>query len=275
MKTPASSEFREIYRESGIIKPFDSYVRRMALSICAVFSLATATSMMFHGHMLHMTGLRLLQAVFSLPLSASALLAFGLLYYPYHQRKQMREKTEEGLVYSISYMTVLSSSGISIERIMERVAETEESPPLKKLAEKFMMNIRLFGFDVTSALRDVSRRSPSEALSNLLDSVNNTVQTSGDLKSLLTYEVERQLQRKREKLKKTMGTLMYMGELYVTMMVVAPILFILMLTVLSILGGGPFGGSSILQLNLLVFFGVPIMAAGFILVLDTVVKGEK
>jgi len=274
MRTPASSEFREIYRESGILRPLDSYVRRMALSVSAIFSLTAVASMMFHGHVLKLTGLRLIQAVFSLSLSAAGLLAFALLYYPYHQRNQMREKTEEGLVYALSYMTVLSAGGISIERIMGRVAETEESPPLKKLAEKFMMNIRLFGFDVTSALRDISQRSPSEALSNLLDSVNNTIQTSGDLKSLLTYEVERQLQRKREKLKKTMGTLTYMGELYVTLMVVAPILFILMLTILSVLGGGPFGGSSVLQLNLLVFFGVPIMAAGFIIVLDTVVKGE-
>lgn len=275
MMMHGSREFREIYKESGILTSYDSYVKRMALSISAIFSLTAVASMIFHSHLLHMTGLRLLQAVFSLPLAASGLLAFALLYYPYHQRNEMRETTEEGLIYTLSYMTVLSAGGISIERIMERVAETEESPPLKKLAEKFMMNIRLFGFDVASALKDISQRSPSETLSNLLDSVNNTVQTSGDLKGLLTYEVGRQLQRKREKLKKMMGTLMYMGELYVTLMVVAPILFILMLTVLSVLGGGPFGGSSVLQLNLLVFFGVPIMAASFIIVLDTVLKGEK
>jgi len=271
---PASREFREIYKESGLSTSFENYVRRMTLLVAAIFSLTAVASMAFHGLVLRLAGLRLLQAVFSLSLSASGLLALALLYYPYHQRNQRREKTEEDLVYALSYMTVLSAGGISIERIMERVSETEESPPLKKLAEKFIMDIKLFGFDVTSALKDISRRSPSEMLSKLLDSVNNTVQTSGDLKSLLTYEVERQLQRKRERLKKMMGTLTYMGELYVTIMVVAPILFILMLPVLSVLGGGPLG-SSVHELNLLVFFGVPIMAVGFIIVLDTVVRGVE
>ena len=187
----------------------------------------------------------------------------------------MRAKIENDLVYSLSYMTVLSASGVSLERIMKRVSEVEENPPLRQLAKKFMMNIALFGFDVTSALKDISRRSPSEILKKLMDSMNNTVQTSGDLKGLLTYEVKRQLQRKRDGLKKTMGTLTYLGEMYVTLMVVAPILFILMLTILSIIGSGPFGSSSILQLNLIVFFGIPLIATGFMIVLDTVVGGEE
>jgi len=275
MRMLGSREFREIYEESGISTSFKDYVRRMALLITATFVLTTVASMAIHSLLLRMVGLSLLQAVFSPSLAASGLLAFALLYYPYHQRNQRRGKTDDGLVYALSYMTVLSAGGISIERIMERVSETEESTPLKQLAKKFMMDIRLFGLDVTSALRDISRRSPSKILSKLLDSVINTVQTSGDLKSLLTYEVEGLLQRKREKLKKMMGTLTYMGEMYVTLMVVAPILFILMLTILSVLGGRAGGASSILQLNLLVFFGVPVMAAGFIIILDTVIRGEE
>jgi len=101
MMMPGSREFREIYKESGILTSYDSYVRRMALSISAIFSLTAVASMIFHSHLLHLTGLRLLQAVFSLPLAASGLMAFALLYYPYHQRNQMRETTEEGLIYTL------------------------------------------------------------------------------------------------------------------------------------------------------------------------------
>jgi len=273
MRMPASREFREIYERSGINTPFEDYVRRLALVTALVFASTAAASTAVHSLLLRVPGPRLIPAVFSLSLAASGLAAFALLYYPLHRRNQMRAKIDDSLVYSLGYMTVLSAGGVSIERIMERVSEVEERSPLKLLAAKFMMDLKLFGFDMTSALRDISRRSPSEALRKLLDSVNNTVQTSGDLKTLLTYEVERQLQMKREKLRKMMGTLTYMGELYVTLMVVAPVLFILMLTILSVLGGAL--GSSVLQLNLLVFFGIPLMAAGFIIVLDTVLGGEE
>lgn len=275
MRAPASAEFKEIYRESGFSMLFQDYIKRIALFISTAFALTAVSFTLVHYFFLHLPGQRLLPAVFSLSLAVSGLVAFALLYHPLHRRNQMRTKIENDLVYSLSYMTVLSASGISLERIMERVSEVEESPPLKQLAKKFMMNIWLFGFDVTSALKDISSRTPSEVLKKLLGSLNNTVQTSGDLEGLLTYEVERQLQRKRDGLKKTMGTLLYMGEIYVTLMVVAPILFILMLTILSVIGSGLFGASSVLQLNLIVFFGIPLMATGFIIVLDTILGSEE
>lgn len=275
MRLPASTEFREIYGESGVSLLYQDYVKRMAFYISMAFTLTATSFTLAHHFFLHLPGPRLIPAVFSLSLAVSGLIAFILLYYPLHHRNQRRGKLENDLVYSLSYMTVLSASGIPIERIMERVSEVEENPSLKQLATKFMMNIELFGFDATSALRDISSRSPSDILKKLLDSMNNTIQTSGDLKGLLTYEVERLLQRKRDGLKKMMGTLTYIGEMYVTLMVVAPILFILMLTILSVMGSGPFGASSILQLNLIVFFGIPLIATGFLIVLDTVLRGEE
>jgi hypothetical protein len=99
--------------------------------------------------------------------------------------------------------------------------------------------------------------------------------TSGDLKGLLVYEVERQLQKKKEILKNNLSTLVYLGEIYVTLMVVMPVLFILMITILSIMGGRSFGGSSVVQLNLIIFFGIPVMAAAFVIILDQVLVIEE
>ena len=171
-------------------------------------------------------------------------------------------------------MTILSASGTSIEHIMERLTEVEVDSPLHPITKKFLMNVELFGFDATSALADVMRRSPTDNLRKLYMSINNTIQTSGDLKGLLTYEVERQIQLKEEGLKKLTGNLTYMGEIYVTAMVVAPILFILMITILSIINTS-FGTSSVLQLNLIVFFGIPLMASAIIIVLDTMLGGDE
>jgi archaellum biogenesis protein FlaJ (TadC family) len=131
------------------------------------------------------------------------------------------------------------------------------------------------GIDVHTALRDVADMSPSRRLAKQLESIRTTIMTSGDLKTLLTYEVERQLQKKKEKLKNTLTTLVYVGELYVTLMVVTPVLFILMITIMSIMGGQSFGGSAAAQLNLIVFIGIPIMASAFILLLDIILGGDE
>ena len=265
-------EFRKIYGESGLDTSFNDYVRQMAIIVTAVF--ASTTILAFAVHLVLLRSSKALSASFILSLSASFLAAFALLYLPLHQRNQNRTKIDNGLVYSLSYMTVLSASGISIERVLARLTEVEVYSPLHPITKKFLMDVELFGFDVTSALADVTRRSPTENLRKLFMSINNTIQTSGDLKGLLTYEVERQIQVKKEGLKKLTGNLTYMGEIYVTAMVVAPILFILMITILSVLGSS-FGTSSVLQLNLIVFFGIPLMASGIIIVLDTMLGGEE
>ena len=54
-----------------------------------------------------------------------------------------------------------------------------------------------------------------------------------------------------------------------------PVLFILMITILSLMAGPSFGASSALQLNLIVFFGIPVMAIAFILFLDIILGGEE
>ena len=177
-------------------------------------------------------------------------------------------------IYSLSYMSVLSSSGMPIERIFRRVSEVEDNPPLKLLINKFLVNVNLLGQDVLSALSIMADHSPSKSLAKQISSIRTTVMTSGDLKKLLIYEVERQLQKKREKLKDSVNSLVYLGEVYVTLMVVTPVLFILMITILSIMGSS-FGGSSILQLNLIIFFGLPVLAAAFLIVLDQVMEIEE
>jgi len=127
--------------------------------------------------------------------------------------------------------------------------------------------------DILSALNEMADQSPSRNLTKMIASIRTTIMTSGDLKNLLLYEVDRQLQKKREVLKNSVNVLVYIGEIYVTMMVVTPVLFILMITILSIMGG--VGGGAVVQLNLIIFFGIPVMTAAFIIILDQVLVIEE
>ncbi|RLI18740.1 hypothetical protein DRO49_01910 [Candidatus Bathyarchaeota archaeon] len=270
-----SREFREIYARSGLSRPYEEYLRRIALLSTSAYAAAALILLLVNSLIFQVWGFRLVMIV--LPPSAIigvSVLIIGL-YYPLYKRNQRRTQIEDSLLYALSYMAALSAGGLPIERIMERVSEVEESEALKMIANKFMADVRLFGFDVPSALRDAARRSPSETMEKLLEGLRNVIQTSGDLNSLLTYEVDRMLGRRREKLKRMMGTLVYLGELYVSLLIVAPILFILILTILSVIGGNPLGVPPQIQLNLLVFIGIPTMAAGFAIILDVILGGEE
>jgi hypothetical protein len=68
---------------------------------------------------------------------------------------------------------------------------------------------------------------------------------------------------------------MAFGEVYITAIVIAPIVFVVMITILSVMGNVAFGISPTMQLNLLVFFGIPMLSLLFILMLNNILPEEE
>ena len=268
-------EYKELYVESGIELLFDNYQRRLLIATYAMFAVSLGISFMIHDYFFDFTFSRSLFASLLISLVVSIISLIVGFLVPMYRGQQARTELEKNLVYSLSYMTMLSASGMPLERIFRRVSEVEDNPPLTHLAEKFLINVNLMGQDILTALKEMGQMSPSKNLTKQLESIRTTIMSSGDLKSIFIYEVERQLQKKRDDMKKSINTLVYLGEIYITLMVITPLLFILMITILSLMGGSSFGGSSVLQLNLIIFFGIPVLATAFIIVLDQVLVIEE
>jgi len=267
-------ELRETFDESGITEIFADYTRKVNIISAFVFSLTLIVSVAVNEMILGIEFSRNLVSSLALSMSFGTIALIIGHIKPTYQRNQNKNFLENNLIYSLSYMSCLASSGMPIEKIFRRVGEVEDNPPFKALINKFLVNVNLLGMDILSALNVMADQSPSKSLTKQISSIRTTIMTSGDLKNLLLYEVDRQLQKKREVLKNSVNTLVYIGEIYVTMMVVTPVLFILMITILSIMGGG-IGGGSVIQLNLIIFFGLPVMAAAFIIILDQVLVIEE
>ncbi len=272
---PHFATFKQTYQKSGLKLIYEAYVAVLffacTLSFISTFVVGSVVNRVLFG------------APLSQSLFASAVLAFVsvmlvsivFITHPLWRVRQRKAEIDANLVYTVGYMGVLSAGGVSIERIFTRVAEVESRPAIKELANKVTANVKMFGLDVVSSLEDVTRRSPSDTFAKLLVGIVNTIKTSGDLKSLLLFETNRLLTVKREQMKKTLASLVALAEIYVTLMVMAPITFIIMLTILSVLGTAQFGLSPAMQLNLIVFFGLPVICIMFIVMLDGVLPKEE
>jgi len=247
----------------------------MLFASLTAFISAFAIGAVIHHLLFNLTIFQYFTAVLTLSCIASLTIPITFILCPLYRRSQRRKEIDANLVYTTGYMGVLSAGGVSIERMFERVTQVEQHPAIKDLAKQLITNVKMFGLDVTSSLGDVRLHSPSEAFSKLLVGITNTVKTSGDLKSLLTFETKRLLHAKREQLKKTLGTLVALGEIYISAMVMGPIVFIVMLTIMSIMGNVAFGLSPAEQLNLLVFFGLPMISTVFIIILNGVLPEEE
>jgi len=271
-------DFTKVYRDSGIETQIDDYINRALIieivSIPVIYLLSIGLMSIFLSRSPWWTFDKILLISVATTLIGSSITGYFLVYYPYYKRGEAKNRIEDGLIYFLSYMAVLSASGMPIERILERITEVEDNPPLVHLTKKFLMNVSLFGMNVRTALKDISDISPSKILSKQIEAIRTAISTSGDLKTLLTYEVDRQLQVRRESLKGKLNSLVYLGEIYVVLMVIAPTLFILVITILSVLGGGASGGA-VVQLDLLVFLGIPILGGILILLIDQTMGREE
>jgi len=266
---------KQIYQKSGLSRLYESYIALMFFASLVTFVSSFAMGALLHHFLFNLMLFQYIIAVFTFSCVISLTVPIIFTLYPLYRKSQRMKEIDANLVYTTGYMGVLSAGGISIERMFERVTQVERHPPIKDLAIMLIANIKMFGLDVTSSLADIILRSPSETFSKLLIGITNTVKTSGDLKSLLTFETKRLLHAKREQLKKTLGTLISLGEIYIAAMVMGPIVFIVMITILSIMGNVAFGLSPVDQLNLLVFFGLPMISTIFIIILNGVLPEEE
>ena len=135
----------------------------------------------------------------------------------------------------------LQKSGLSIERIIERVAKTEPNEAIQNYLNKFMVNIKIYGLNPQESISDISRRSASELFTKFMNGILTTIQTSGDLDKLFEYETSQLLQRRDEENVALLNNIGFLSEIYVTILVIAPLLMIILLTTFSFASGSSSG----------------------------------
>ncbi len=260
------SELEEIYRKSGLSRPFDEYINagKLVLFIGFIASYFVFVSLHF---LFRVESVKTLIGSLSLSVVSTAVIAFLYALYPVYNRDLAATDIDKNLLYSVTFMLMLSKGGLSIERIIEKVAETEPSQYISALLNKFLVNIKAYGFNPQESLEDISERSPSESFTRFINGVVTTTQTSADFSSLFEYESAVLIQRKEEGNVALMNNIGFLSEIYVTLLVISPLLMIILLTTFSFTSNdGGFGG--IYALNLVVFAGIPIISAILMILVD-------
>lgn len=272
---PYFRSYREMFAQSGLPVAYDAYMATAFFISLLVLVTSFIVLLQFHRNVV---GLETLPS-FLASLTLSSVI-FGVtmlleLAYPLYRRRVHRNSIDTQLSYSFGFIGVLASAGMTAERLFERASEVETNPFLGDLIRRFVRNVKIFGMDTEKALRDLIIHSPSTNLARLLEGMSVAAKTTGDFKDLLLFESKRLLTLKREQLRKTLSSLTVIGEMYVALLVVGPIIFVIMLAILSLLGGS--GGlpiSSVDQMNLVVFLGIPVAGTVFLILLDSIVGKE-
>jgi archaeal flagellar protein FlaJ len=271
-RLPGFTEFRDFYGQSGIPVIFEAYISYGFLLSSIASIPAFVISLLLEVKLFPRAPL-VFSIIGSFVLAAIVLgVAFVIwLAYPLLKRRTYKSKLENQLAYSFGILGVLASSGMNMDRLFERIATSESNPVLADLARRFLRNVRVFGLDTETALAEVAEHTPSEAFAKMLGSMAIAQKTTGSIHDLVMFESTRLLQEKKDKLHKTTGSLAVMAELYITLVVVGPIIFIVMMAIFGLLPSSNLP-PPILIINLIVFLGIPVLSVMFVLLLDSVVS---
>ena len=204
-------------------------------------------------------------------LFAVAFSVIGFYVYPLYRSDKLRRDLEDELPFTTGYMSILTSAGVSPEKIFHSLSELSIPLTVSAEAKDIVRNVNLFGKDIISALEEESNRTPSARFREMLEGFISTIHSGGSSTAYLREKSRQYMKLKRISLKKFSDTLSVLSEFYVALLLTGPLLLVVMLSVMAMLGGGNLGMlSPDLLLGLLTYLGLPLGAIIFLIILDAV-----
>src|SRR3989344_2133507 len=175
-------------------------------------------------------GLRALKLIWIL--IAFPIAGFFISYvYPSLDRRAYESQIDAELPFATINMAAISNSLINPVKIFEIIISSGEFT-------KLMNHINVHGYSVVNALTITAYSSPSKKMSELLSGLATTINSGGDLTRFFETRAETLLfdyKLRREKETKTAETFM---DLYISIVIAAPMIFMLLLMIMKISGLG-------------------------------------
>jgi flagellar protein FlaJ len=182
-----------------------------------------------------------------------ASLTFFLIYaYPVSISQNRKRDIDANMPFALTHMAAVAESGAPPLTIFKILSKFKEYGEISREFGKITRNVEIFGLDEITALRETISKSPSSEFKDVLEGMLTTIQTGGSLKGYLMEESGKAMFEyaiRREKYNQLLSTY---ADLYTALLIAAPMIFVVVLSVLSILGGNILG----LTLEQVMIYGI-------------------
>ncbi len=195
-----------------------------------------------------------------------------MYFYPSLEKKSIETKINNELPFATINMAAISGSMIDPTKIFSIIISTKEYPFLEKEFTKLMNEINIYGYDLVTALKNVSYNGPSKKLSELLNGLSTTISSGGDLPDFFDKRAETLLFEHRiEKEKSTKSAETFM-DIYISVVIAAPMIIMLLLMMMKMSGLGISLSTS--MITLIAVLGVTVINIAFMTFLHLKQAGE-
>jgi archaeal flagellar protein FlaJ len=201
-------------------------------------------------------------------MTGAAILGFFYMI-PFMKVGGRRQRLDNFLPFTASYMTVLASAGVTPERILRSTSEKDPKFMLSDEIANVVGRIDLLGYDVINAMNAEVERSPSSNYQDLLRGFAGVIRTGGDMKKFFQGITDHLFQKRALSVQSFLDSLGIIAETYVLMLIAFPLMLVVMLSIMASIGGNLGGVDVFSFMYLLAFILIPICGLMFLFILDT------
>ena len=184
--------------------------------------------------------------------------------YPFQLLTAKRNSIENAMPFAINHIGAIASSGIPPFTIFKLLGSVHEYGEIRNESERIVRNMETFGMDITTAIKNVAERTPSPGFRRFLLGISSTIETGGDLKKFLENSAKDALFEYRLKREKYLQTLSTYADFYTAVLIAAPLFFISILSVMSLVGGEILGMSIPMAMRVGIYVLIPVLNTIFI-----------
>ena len=207
---------------------------------------------------------------FGATMFATLSVVMGFLAFP---RLRASGRTRE-IAGEMQHVTVLSYAlargGVNALDIFRFVAEEEDT--YGEIAVEYgvvVRNVEWMGMDMVSALKEAARTSPSPELRAYFEGLVTIINSGADPKDYFRNQAERQMSNAEVNLERDLEQAGLLAEVYVSGLLVLPLLLIVVMS-----GLAPLGGGQEQFIPLIIFAFIPVGTALYLLMLEMMLPPE-
>jgi len=235
------SDMKSNLKKIGSSMVLESYISLMLFTLVLVFSLSLMGAIvgLFFGLKIGY-GLLIVLLI--------TIITFLIFYfYPSSQAKNLEKSINQELPFLTIYLSAIATSGIEPSKIFSILLTSDDYPATKREIKKLMNYVNFYGTDLVTALKYVSKNTPSERLGLLFDGLATTITSGGEITDFLSKHSDTLLfdyRLEREKYTHIAETFM---NIYISVVIAAPMILMVLLILMSITG---FGSGSLTSFTL-------------------------
>jgi flagellar protein FlaJ len=210
---------------------------------------------------------RMILLLLPIPAVAGAMMYLLAIVLPDLRATTRARDINAKLPYALNYLTTMASAGGTPEQIFASLAQQPIYGAVAHEAAWITRDVNLLGMDIVTALSRAIERSSSEKFQDLLQGAITALTSGGDLRTYFYNKADQFLYENRQDQKRFLEGLGVLAESFVTVVVAAPLFLIVILSVMTSLGGS--GNQTLLLGYFLILVMLPLSQLGFAVTIHT------